>query len=323
MPLFSEYLSTHSNWMQKIPWDALKKIAAAVFFALVAWLIYSKAKELDWQKVYETFINTEPQKLLIGFMLGLCCYAVYASFDLLGRYLVKAEISKTRTFCITWIAYAFNLNFGALIGSVALRYRLYSRAGVKTATVAKIFSLSVLTNWLGYFVLAGLVMTFANFEPPDNWMIQAGGIKALGIGFLLTVCAYVGFCLYNKKDTVEIREHSIPVPTKGVLAWQFGVSMAHWLIMASIMYQFLGGEVSFQMIFLGVVISSIAGVLSHVPGGLGVIESVFLVVLAGKLPQHEILAGVFAYRCVYYLAPLILTLPFYLFIELFIHKHKG
>lgn len=320
MTLFSSRIGSSNDWMQRIPWNHLKKVATTLFFLLIAWLIYSKSKELDWQKVYETFVSTELSKLLTGFIIGLCCYAVYASMDLIGRYLLKVDISKIKSFCIAWIAYAFNLNFGAIVGSVALRYRLYSIAGVKPATVARIFSVSVLTNWLGYFLLAGLVFTFAEFQPPDNWLIKAGGIKALGICLLSIMLTYTGFCLYNKKDSVEIKNHNIPLPTNRVIAWQFAVSLSHWLLMASIMFQFLGGEISFQMIFLGIVISSIAGVLSHVPGGLGVIEAVFLVVLGGMLPEHEILAGVFVYRCVYYFAPLILTLPFYLFIET---KGKG
>ena len=47
-----------------------------------------------------------------------------------------------------------------------------------------------------------------------------------------------------------------------------------------------------------------AGVITHVPAGLGVLEAVFVALLSHQLPQHELLAALVAYRVTYYLAPL-------------------
>ena len=54
-----------------------------------------------------------------------------------------------------------------------------------------------------------------------------------------------------------------------------------------------------------------AGVVTHVPANLGVLEAVVVYALGARLPAHELLAAVLAYRAVYYLLPLALALPAY------------
>jgi phosphatidylglycerol lysyltransferase len=49
----------------------------------------------------------------------------------------------------------------------------------------------------------------------------------------------------------------------------------------------------------------VAGLISHVPGGLGVFDAVVLVGLSARLPADQILAGLLAFRVVYQLVPLI------------------
>jgi hypothetical protein len=55
----------------------------------------------------------------------------------------------------------------------------------------------------------------------------------------------------------------------------------------------------------------VAGALTHVPAGLGVLEGVYVAALHGRLPASEILAAVLAYRAVHHILPLCLALPAY------------
>ena len=57
--------------------------------------------------------------------------------------------------------------------------------------------------------------------------------------------------------------------------------------------------------FLGVyAVAVIAGIVSHVPGGVGVFEAVILLTLPG-VPAEALLGSLLAYRAVYYLVPLV------------------
>ena len=53
------------------------------------------------------------------------------------------------------------------------------------------------------------------------------------------------------------------------------------------------------------VLAFVAGLISHVPGGLGVFDAVVVVGLSARLPADQILAGLLAFRVVYQLVPLV------------------
>ena len=62
-------------------------------------------------------------------------------------------------------------------------------------------------------------------------------------------------------------------------------------------------------------LAAVAGVATHVPAGLGVIEAVFAACLSGELGSARVLAALLSYRAVYYLVPLTLALLGYAFAE--------
>ena len=64
-------------------------------------------------------------------------------------------------------------------------------------------------------------------------------------------------------------------------------------------------------------VAAVAGVIAHVPAGLGVLEAVFIALLSHRVPQAELLAALLAYRALYYLVPLALAFG------LFLKAHAG
>jgi hypothetical protein len=62
-------------------------------------------------------------------------------------------------------------------------------------------------------------------------------------------------------------------------------------------------------------VAAVAGVLTHVPAGLGVLEAVFMALLSQRIAAAELLAALLAYRALYYLVPLAVAVPILLLIE--------
>jgi uncharacterized membrane protein YbhN (UPF0104 family) len=62
-------------------------------------------------------------------------------------------------------------------------------------------------------------------------------------------------------------------------------------------------------------VSSVAGIISRIPGGIGVLEAVSIAVLAPQIGESKVLAGVLSYRAIYYLAPLLLATIGFLSVE--------
>ncbi|MNJ70414.1 Inner membrane protein YbhN [compost metagenome] len=85
--------------------------------------------------------------------------------------------------------------------------------------------------------------------------------------------------------------------------------------MAALIYWLLPDELFYPSILGILLISCVAGVIAHVPAGLGVLETVFLALLQGQLGQGTLVAALLGYRTLYYLIPLLLALVAYLVLE--------
>jgi uncharacterized membrane protein YbhN (UPF0104 family) len=62
-------------------------------------------------------------------------------------------------------------------------------------------------------------------------------------------------------------------------------------------------------------VAAVAGVIAHVPAGLGVLEGVFVAFLGPTLGHGQVLAALIAYRALYYLAPLSIAAIAYFVLE--------
>jgi uncharacterized membrane protein YbhN (UPF0104 family) len=111
-------MARHAWW----PW--LKRIATWTFFGLVAWLLVLQARTIDWGEVLQAVLEIPLPALLAALLLAACSFALYSTYDLLGRHMTRHRLGTGTVMGVTFISYAFNLNLGSLIGGVAFRYRL-------------------------------------------------------------------------------------------------------------------------------------------------------------------------------------------------------
>jgi uncharacterized membrane protein YbhN (UPF0104 family) len=216
---------------------------------------------------------------------------------------------------VTFISYAFNLNLGAMVGGIAFRYRLYSRHGLDTETVTRVLAMSMLTNWLGYVLLAGLAFWWSPISPPPDWDIDASGLDILGIVLFSAAVAYVLMCALSRRRTWTIKGYELTLPSLRLALLQLAMSSANWLLIGGVMFVLLEQKVAFPTVLGVLLVAAIAGVITHVPAGLGVLEAVFLALLSHQVPASELVAALLTYRAVYYLGPLLVATLVYFLVE--------
>ena len=85
--------------------------------------------------------------------------------------------------------------------------------------------------------------------------------------------------------------------------------------MSGIIFILFQHKIEFSAVVSVLLLAAIAGVITHIPAGLGVLEAVFVALLSHQMPTHEILASLVAYRLVYYIAPLLIAAVVYLVME--------
>jgi glycosyltransferase 2 family protein len=311
--------SSHHSFLhgmtQRQWWPWVKRIAKFAFFAIVAYLLVSQARQIKWDTVLASMRDYPLQQLLIAAALAYASYALYSCFDLLGRYTTGHTLARGKVMTVNFISYAFNLNFGSLIGGVAFRYRLYARLGLDTATTTRVLAMSMITNWLGYILLAGLAFWLRPFALPPDWKIDTGGLRLLGMALVATAIAYLLLCAFAKRRDWTIKGHEISLPSLRFALLQFAMSSANWLLISATVFTLLGQKIPFTTVLGVMLVAAIAGVITHVPAGLGVLEAVFVALLSHEMPKHELLAALLTYRAIYYLAPLAVATVIYLLVE--------
>ena len=249
--------------------------------------------------------------------IALCSYLLYASFDLLSRAYVGHRLGTALTLSIAAVCYAFNVNLGALVGGVGFRWRLYARFGLRTGQVMQIYACSVTTNWTGYVVLMGTVLSLDLVVVPESWRAGLVVSRALGALLLLVALAYLALCTLLPRRTLTVRgQTTLHLPSIGFATAQVILSAVNWLVMAGLIHLLLRQQVGYGDVLGTLLLAAITGVIAHIPAGLGVLEAVFLVMLSQRVASHEVIAALLVYRASYYLVPLLLALPLYGLLEL-------
>ncbi|MDH0728571.1 lysylphosphatidylglycerol synthase domain-containing protein [Stutzerimonas stutzeri] len=301
------------GWRRR--WPLIKRILTYVFFILVAGLLIGLARNLDWQEVYSTLRNYRAETLWMAGAAALGSYVVYCFFDVLGKRYARHDLPLRQILPVTFVCYAFNLNLSAWVGGIALRFRLYSRLGLRPSQITRVFTLSLLTNWLGYMWLAGLIFVMGWITPPANWEIGFTALRVLGAGLLLACAVYLGLCGFSKRRSWTIRGHEIHLPSLRLALIQLVLGAANWSLMALVVYFMLSRQAAYPEVLGILMISSIAGVVTHIPAGLGVIEAVFVAMLADEMSKGAIVAGLIGYRVIYFLIPLLFATLVYVVLE--------
>jgi uncharacterized membrane protein YbhN (UPF0104 family) len=297
-------------------WPWLKRILSIAFFALIGYLLFKLAHSVDWAQVLAALRRRPPAMLWTAAGLAACSYLLYSCFDLIGRHAAGHRLPLPQVLSVTFISYAFNLNMGALVGGVAFRYRLYSRLGLETQVVTRVVVLSMLTNWLGYLLLAGIAFCWDPLTLPADWKLGRGGLRLLGAVLLSGALGYLLLCAFSRRRQWRLRGSEIRLPSLRMALLQLLLSSANWLLIAGVVYVLFGQDIAFLDVLAVLLIAAVAGVLTHVPAGLGVLEVVFAALLAQQLARSELLAALLAYRAIYYLGPLVLAALAYLALEL-------
>ena len=273
---------------------------------------------IDWAAVGQALTGMSPRLLLAATVMALTSHLLYGCLELLARRYTGHHLPTLQVLLIGTTSYAFNLSLGSVLGGLACRARLYTRQGLQGGRIARIFTFSLVSNWLGYLLLAGVVFTVAPPELPPAWglpELASGGMRWLGLALLGLTLLYLGLCAQHGGRALAFRQHLWQVPNLSMALAQVGISVAHWASMGALLTLLLGGQAPYLHVLAVLLVAAVAGVLTHVPAGLGVLEAVFVVLLAHRLPATTVLAALVTYRLLFYLLPLVVGATVFLRME--------
>ena len=292
-----------------------KRLLNLLFFVLVPVLLFMLVKNLEWSEVVQALRSFEKPTLAACLAITVASFTLFASYDLLGRAYTGHHLPARQILPLTFVCYAFNLNLSSWVGAIALRYRLYSRLGLGVSTVTRILTFSLITNWLGYLILAGGVFALRLVRLPEQWEIGTTALQMIGVALLLVAAAYLLACRFARRRSWTWRDHEVTLPSLRLALAQAGMSMCNWSLSSLLVFLLLPKGVDYPTVLGIMLVSSIAGVITHIPAGLGVLEAVFIAMLQGQASKGTVLAALIGYRAIYLLLPLLVAVVVYLVLE--------
>jgi phosphatidylglycerol lysyltransferase len=279
---------------------------ALSLLAAAGWALSTQLEGHDPQEILDTLASVTPHDLLLAFGLTAVNFAVLAGYDILALRYIGHPLAHVRAAFASFAGNAFSNTIGlsTLAGS-SVRYRLYTSWGLSPAEIAKIVVFTTLTLWLGLFSIGGIVFTVRPLPLPDWVTLPFRTTRPLGFFLLLPPAIYL-LAASRKEPTWRIGKFELLLPEFKSALLQVTVASLDWALAAAVFYALLPHWVSpnFPLVLGAFLLGQIAGLISQVPGGLGVFESCLIFLLTPRIPAPTLFATLVTYRLVYYAAPL-------------------
>lgn len=289
--------------MKKKIFRYLGSLAGICLFSLALVVIYHRLKEYHFSDIAAQVHQTPFASLFLAVLLTVLDYFVLTFYDALALVYIRHPLKYSRIALASFVGYVFSHNLTIVGGSTA-RYRIYSALGVSTAEVAELVIFCTITFWLGFFSLAGIVFIFLHQQVPAALHIPHILVRPLGFVFIAAVAGYIVYIGLGKKS-LKLGGWELARPEMAILFGQIIIACTDWLIACGVLYVLLpaGIKLSYPQ-FVGIfLLAQIAGLASYVPGGLGVFETVILLLLSPFAPSSAVFGALLLYRLIYYLIP--------------------
>lgn len=269
--------------------------------------IASELKKYSINSVWQYLQNISQQRKMLALLVTGFGYALMTGYDILGFIHIKQKLSVLKIAFTAFVSYAVGntVGFTAFSGT-AIRYRYYGLWGVSKIKIGELIVFTHLTFWLGLLSISGVVSILDPLTLPSAIKLPFASIHPLGFIFLSLVLIYFIISV-TIKHSVTIAGEEITFPKPIISLGTIIVAGLDWGLAALVLYLLLPPNLSMTYIgFFGIYIVALtAGLISTVPGGLGVFETVMLYLRPESISAPQMLGGLIAYRFVYYLLPLI------------------
>ncbi|CZT33152.1 lysylphosphatidylglycerol synthase domain-containing protein [Rhizobium sp. 9140] len=285
---------------------------AAVLFAL--YLLFQTLRQYTLDEILTALRAIPVSHLLLGLAFAAASYACLSCFDALGVRYTGKRLPIHKTALASFVSLSIGHNVGvAALSSGAVRYRYYARWGLTTEDVAKIVLFCGVTVALGLMTLGGASLLLRPQDAADMTGLSRSAVFAIGIASLIAPVIYLVLSAVVRKP-LTVRDWSFDLPKLPIAAAQIVVGTLNFAFVAASLHQMLSAfaEAGYLKVASVSIIANVAAIISHVPGGIGVLEAT----VAHILPGAESVAAVIAFRVIYYFIPLAIGLPTLLISEI-------
>jgi uncharacterized membrane protein YbhN (UPF0104 family) len=276
---------------------------------LAIWGLRMIAGQVTLAEVAADVRNT-PTYLIVGAVVSAAMsYVVLVGYDWLATRHLGYRLTWSTLAAASFASFTMSHTLGVtVLTGGTVRYRIYTRVGVRAADIAMIILLCGWTFWLGIVAVAGLGLVIAPDLATPFKHLAPSAERWAGAVLLVGTLAYVALASWWRRE-FKLFRYRFHIPDGRETIWQ--------IIIGGIDLAFAGGALYLLLPDVGVpgimtfwtiyAVAMLAGALSHSPGGLGVFEGVMLVLMP-LAPKAGVLAALVLFRMIYTYIPFLLGL---------------
>jgi hypothetical protein len=289
----------------KRPWSKPLGIALGIVVTLLAaFLLYRTLSNYRLDEIIAAVWAIPFTRIALAGAFAAASYLCLTGFDWLALRYVEHPLRYRYVALASFVSLSLGHNIGfAALSSGAIRYRFYSRRGLSVGEIAKVILFCGITVGLGLAVLGGAALLLRS----DIAMQMSGLGRAVtltvGIACLAAPTGYLILAALVKRP-LQIRNWRLEMPPFGLAAAQLIIAPLNFACVTACLHQTLlaVADLSYLTVAAAYVIAAASALITHVPGGLGVIETVVLYLL----PEGRFIGALIMFRVIYFLVPLCL-----------------
>jgi phosphatidylglycerol lysyltransferase len=284
-------------------------LGLALFLAAL-WALHHALAGYHYRDLAAGARSVSASRLFGAVLITALNYLVLTGYDSLAFRYIGRTLNYGRIAFASFIGYAFSNNVGlSMLAGGSVRYRLYTSWGFSLLEVTKMVAFYTLTLWLGLLFTAGFVFVAEPVALPALLKLPLVSARPLGAFFLIVVSGYICWSAIVRKKSIVILKREIEIPPPFLSLAQTALSSIDWILAGTVLYVLLPNVpgLSFPG-FIGIfLLAQVAGLVSQVPGGLGVFETGIILLLPRGLAAPQVVGALLLYRGIYYLMPLIIA----------------
>jgi len=286
----------------------IKKVlgwAGLVFFCMAVAAIYSQLSRYSPEEIKNAMLSIPGWSIVYSLAACAFGYFVLALYDRLAIRYVGRTLAVWKWLLAGFLGFAISNNAGtAVVSGAAIRYSLYTRWKFRMHEILSMIIFSGFTYFIGCIsiVVAGYFLIPEDME----------GAHLVTMAFwpcLVLFIAYFALAAFYKKS-IDMGGYFIRMPSIGTAAMQAMLGMSESLASSLVLYMVLSPLIEIQFhVFVGVfVISHALGMLTPVPGALGVFEGLFMLLIpVEESCKPAVFGALIARRVIYFLIPLMIA----------------
>jgi len=292
--------------------QTLKKLTPFISFILFGIAVYGVNHQITnygWSSLWADLIAIPSQTLEAMFFMSAFGYITLSVCEWIAVGYAKEKLGYKLILLGSFLSNAISHNVGASpITGGAIRYRFYSEWGLSNSAIAKITLFGTISYFLSAFSLLIIAASIEQNAIPFESELARNTFRLLLVFGVAFIAGWILLSCFSKKQ-LTLGNFTLSPPPFSLAVQQIVIGTIDLAIAAIVLYIPLLNftDIGFSEFLIYYVIAQLFGLISQVPGGIGVFESSFMFLAGTRFPPEQLLSALIIYRIVYYIIPLCLA----------------